>query len=55
MRNRRLNKIGKVTVLNFIASAMIILAVGLIVFFLAKNSLFINFIKKTDIPKRNIC
>ena len=43
-----MNKIGKVTVLNVIAFAMITLAVGIIISFLAKNSLFINFINDAE-------
>lgn len=48
MRIGRLNKIGKISVLNLFASIMIIFAVGLILGFLAKNNLFVNFIKDAE-------
>ena len=48
MRVLGLKKFGKITVLNALATTVIILATSLILGFLAKNSLFINFIKDAE-------
>ncbi len=43
-----MKKLGRITVLNIFASAMIVLAAALIIGVLAKNSLFINFIRDAE-------
>lgn len=44
----RLNKIGKISVLNFFALLMIVLATGLGIWFLTKNNMIVDFVRDAE-------